>query len=136
MNMIERPCNDREFYDYYNDSGANLLQNHFVLKVNVGGVAAPVLGYIPDQNGILAGAYGKICSQVGSVFQLDQIAAEVAAQLRDTALYMTPGSGNFHITPVAGDYKVAFLTEDQGAHDYVTAQLTPPERVHDDEIPT
>ena len=137
MNLIERPCNQREYYDYENNTGAALAQFHFILKVNAGAIPAPVLGNIPDHNGIANGAYGKIESQIGSVWQLSQIDVDVTLLPRDTALYMAPGAGNFHATPVEGDYRVAFLTVAMAAgDDYVTAQLVPPERVPDDEIAT
>lgn len=137
MNMIERPCNEREYYDYENNTGAALTQFHFVLKVNAGAIPAPVFGNIPNDNGIANGAYGKIESQVGSVWQISQIDDDVALLPRDTALYMAPGAGLLHATPVEGDYRVAFLTVAMAAGDtYVTAQLPPPERVPDDEIAT
>lgn len=137
MNLIERPCHQREYYDYYNDTGATLAQFHFVLKLGVDNVSSPVFGNIPDHNGIVNGAYGKIESQVGSVWQIDQIDDDVVTLPRDTMLFMAPGAGNVHATPVEGDYKVGFLTVAQAAGEsYVTAQLIPPERVIDSEIST
>lgn len=136
--LIIRPCNDREYYDYENNTGGALTQFHFVLKVTAGTIPYPVLGNIPDHNGIAAGAYGKIESQVGSRWQLspDQLAAEVVAQARDTAIYMAPGAGNIHVTPVEGDYRIGYFHAAQGANTFAEVQLTPPELVPSTEIDT
>lgn len=142
MNLVERPCNEREYYDYQNNSGATLTQFHFVLWDSAGdgtGIPLPVFANIPDHNGILNEAWGKIESQVGSVWQINQLDNDIInfAHARGTVVYMAPGSGNVHATPVEGDYKVGFLTIAHVAGvTYVTMQLTPPERVSDDEIAT
>jgi len=136
--LIERPCNQREYYDYTNNTGATLTQFHFCLWVNPATIGLPVLGNIPDHNGIVDGATGKIESQVGSRWQIcaDQLADEVTTQAVNTVIYMAPGAGNIHVTPVEGDYKIGYITVAQGTNTYIEAQLTPPERVTDDEIAT
>jgi hypothetical protein len=136
MNRIERPAAQR-WYEYDNNSDVNLSQFHFVFWNNGNEIALPVLGYIADNNGLAAGAAGKICSEVGAVWQISQIADDCVNLPRWTVLYMTPGVGNFHATPIDGDYKVGFLTVAQAAgEEFVTIQFTPPERVSDDELST
>jgi len=126
MNMPERPCNDRQFYDYYNDSGALLPQYRFVLDVNQDGVTFPLFGYIPDDAGLADETYGKICVPVGAIFQISQIDDTVVTLLRNDALYMSPGAGNLHAVPIEGDYCVAKLVINQGTNTWVKAQLIPP----------
>jgi len=125
-NMPVRPCNDRQFYDYYNDGGAAMVQYQFALDVNQDDVTFPLFGYIVDDNGVADEAYGKLVVPVGAVFQIDQIDATVDDLARNDALYMSPGQGNLHAVALEGDYCVAKLVEAQGDNDWVLAQLIPP----------
>jgi hypothetical protein len=132
---MERPSGNYETYNFENTTGATLVQFHFVLKVNDDdAVSFPVFAYIPDESGILNGAFGVIRSEPGSVWQIAQIDDDVTDLNKDDALYMTPGSGNIHATAIDGDYLIGYLTENQSSDDWVKVRLTPPQPVEVEEI--
>lgn len=142
MNMIERPCNEREYYHFQNNSGVALTQFHFVLWVNtvaLGAVPLPMLFNIPDHRGLAIDDWGIGESQVGSIWQISQLDNDIInfAHARGTVVYMTPGAGTMHATPVAGDYKIGFIhTAHVAGVTWARIQLTPPERVTEDELST
>lgn len=134
--LIVRPGVGRGYYDYENNTGADLTQNHFVLKVTGSLVPFPVLGSIPDHNGIEDGATGKIESDVASVWTLEsgQLADDIVTMAVDDPIYMAPGAGNIHAVAAAGDYRIGYVIAAQGTNTYLDVQLTPPEIVPTSEI--